>query len=97
MRKLTQAEFLKIFFLFGTLTFFGIGIANIFTNAYIWKDMLLSAKVSAVLSNLFNFAIAIFFWYSLKGTQKKDVPELTTEEIEDAIKGVKKNGEKRTK
>lgn len=79
-------KFLKLFYLSGTLIFLGIGIANIFTNISFWNSMILSAKISAILNNLFNFVISIFFFSLLKGTKKIPVEELSEDQIEEAIK-----------
>lgn len=89
MRKFTQEEFVKIFFIVGGIIFIGIGISNIFTNAIVWKNMLLSAKVSAVLSNIFNFVLAISFFYMFNLNSSKKAPKINEEQIEEALKDIK--------
>jgi len=89
MKKLSQNEFMRIFFLIGAITFFGVGISSIFTNAITWKSMLLSMKFSAVLNNIFSFVVAAVFYHSFKGSLVKPAPELSEAQAEEAIKNLK--------
>jgi len=49
--------------------------------------MILSAKVSAVTANIFNFVFSWFF-YSMYGFNKdEELPELEKEQVDEIIKG----------
>jgi|TARA_Y100000310_G_scaffold3308_1_gene4231 hypothetical protein len=71
LERYNQEEITKVFYLSGTIIFFVVGFANIFTNFITWDNLISSAKISAVFMNIFNFVIAIFFYSLLKGT---DIP-----------------------
>lgn len=82
-------KFLKVFYISGAIIFSIAGIANIFTNYNYWPTMIFSAKVSAVVNNMFNFILAIFFFVYYKSTLQKTQEPLKTEEIEKAFDNFK--------
>lgn len=86
MRKLTQEEYTRMFFFIGMIIFFGIGLSNLVTNFSLWKNMILSMKVSAILNNLFNFVLSVFFFTMWRGTLIKKIPEISEEQMEEAFK-----------
>lgn len=65
--EITQKDFLTA----GALCFLIIGICAIFTNINLWANLYISAKVSAVVMNFFNFVVSLFFYTMLKGLQPK--------------------------
>ena len=90
-RQIDIQKFLKIFYFSGTAIFLIAGITNIFTNAHYWESMIFSARVSAVVNNLFSFILAIFFFVYYKSTiaKKEETKTLETTDIEKAIAGFK--------
>ena len=87
MKEFTQEQILRMFYIVGSITFLIVGIANTFTNAHFWHNMILSAKVSAVATNLFNYFIAIFFYSLLKGVKNlTPPPELDDKNLDEVFK-----------
>ena len=80
MKQYSQEEILRMFYLCGSVIFLVVGIANTFTNAHYWGNMILSAKVSALFSNIFNYVLAVLFFSLLRGMniQKPDPIDQTT-------------------
>lgn len=77
---------LKIFYCIGSIVFLGIGISNLISNNFFWENMILSAKVSAVLGNIFNFVLSALFFNLFIESNKKAKSELKEKDIEEAIK-----------
>jgi hypothetical protein len=86
-KQIDVQKFLKIFYLSGTAIFLISGIANIFTNANYWVSMIFSAKVSAVVNNIFNFLLTIFFFVYYKNTitKKEEAKHLEISDIEKVV------------
>lgn len=78
MKQFSQEEILRAFYISGAIIFLIVGIANTYTNFVNWGYMILSAKVSALCMNLFNYVLATFFYLLLK--QMKTLPLKPIEE-----------------
>lgn len=74
MKQFSQEEVLRMFYICGAVIFLIVGISNTFTNAHYWANMILSAKVSAIFSNIFNYVLAVFFYFLLLGNAQKVKP-----------------------
>jgi len=85
MKQISQEKFMQFFFFAGAIIFAGVGLLNIFTNSFYWNTMILPSKISAVLTNIFNFLLAICFCYMFKGTLKEKVKTISEENIEEAL------------
>ena len=70
--EMSQDEILTTFYIFGAIIMLGVGIANSISNYINWDLMLLSFKFSSVLSNLFNYLIAWFFYSMLRNKKREE-------------------------
>lgn len=86
----SQEEVLRMFYLCGAVIFLVVGIANTFTNAHYWPNMILSAKVSAIFSNIFNYVLAVFFYFLLKGMKAGQVKPLADKTLDQIFKEASK-------
>ncbi len=79
----SQQEILRVFYISGIIIFSVVALANSYTNFVTWDSMILSFKVSSVAMNIFNYVLAIFFYYLLKSNAKafKNIDEDEAEEI----------------
>ena len=84
LKNYTQEQVLKAFYTSGIIIFIIVGIANSYTNFYYWENMILSARVSSVFMNIFNYVLAIFF-FSLLKSLKTSTPETLKDEDLDKL------------
>lgn len=94
LEKYSQQEIFKMFYISGAIIFLIVGVANTFTNFTLWKNMLLSAKVSALFMNLFNYILSVFFFSLYRGQIQKLEPlkkEVVDEIFNKKVKEVKIN------
>jgi len=89
-QQFSQDRVLRMFYLCGSIIFLIVGIANIFTNVYFWPNMITSARVSAVFSNIFNFVLAFFFYSLLKGVTASKPEPIKDKTLDDIFKGAYK-------
>lgn len=88
MKQFSQQEVLRMFYLCGAVIFLIVGIANTFTNAHFWANMILSAKVSAVFSNIFNYVLAVFFYFLLKGMNISQIQPIQDKDLDEIFEEV---------
>ena len=88
--QFSQEEILRMFYLSGIIIFIVVGIANTFTNISLWSEMILSSKVSAIFSNLFNYVLAIFFFFLRKGMNVDKIKPIEDETLDEIFKEVSK-------
>ena len=89
----SQQDVLKMFYTCGAVIFLIVGVANTYTNFVNWDLFMLSAKVSALFMNIFNYVLAVFFFLLRKELTKK--PEKMKEEtIEEIFKEAEKSEKK---
>ena len=86
----SQEEVLRMFYICGAVIFLIVGISNTFTNAHYWANMILSAKVSAVFSNIFNYVLAVFFYFLLKGQISGKVKPIDDKNLDEIFKEASK-------
>ena len=88
--EMSQEEVLRVFYLCGAISFLIIGIFNIWTNSINWEFMLLSLKVSSVMSNFFNFVVSWFFYsmYLNNKKQNKGLNPLEEKDAEEILRGI---------
>lgn len=81
--EINQQELMRMFYICGSIIFLVVGIANTITNYIFWNNLILSAKVSNVASNLFNYVLSVFFFGLIKSSfpKKQDLPAETLDEI----------------
>lgn len=84
-KQIPMEKVLKMFYLAGFIVFLIVGVANIITNATLWEKMLLSAKVSSVATNVFNFVVSFLFFSFAFNELKKSKIEVKGEDFEKAI------------
>ena len=87
IEELSQKQVLNIFYICGALAFLIIGIFNVYTNYIYFSDMILSARVSAITSNIFNFIVSWFFYAMYAQNRETDLPTLDEKKAEEIIKG----------
>ena len=85
--QFSQEEILRMFYICGAVIFLIVGIANTCINFISWDKMLLSMKVSSGFMNLFNYVLAVFFFFLLKGMKPKIKP-LEEESVDEILEEV---------
>lgn len=93
LKEFNQEQILKAFYISGSIIFLMVGVANSFTNFHNWEYFILSAKVSSVASNLFNYFLAVFFYFLLKKMPKAPDP-IKEEDLDQIIKEATKSQKK---
>jgi hypothetical protein len=88
--QLSQEKVLKTFYLAGCIIFLIVGLANAYTNYYYWAGMILSARVSAIASNVFNFVLLFFFYSLFKGISGKSVEPLRDQTLDEIFEEANK-------
>jgi uncharacterized protein YacL len=83
--NISPEKVMKIFYLSGFIIFLIVGISNFFTNLILWDNMILSAKVSSIASNIFNFIVSFVFYSLFYNELKKVKLKINTEDFEKAI------------
>lgn len=93
LNQFNQETILRTFYISGIIIFLIVGIANAFTNFTNWERLILSAKVSAMAMNLFNFILAGFFFSLYKNMPKAPEP-LKEEDLDQVFKEAIKSQKK---
>lgn len=81
---------LQMFWMLGLICFIIIGLGNLYTMAVFWEGLHLGSKFSKTAGVAFNFILAYFFLWMLKGSRKSE--ELKSDK---EILKVFKEGEKK--
>lgn len=89
LENYSQEQILKMFYSCGAVIFLIVGVANTFTNFVNWDLFILSAKVSALFMNIFNYVLAVFFFALRKGMSRKP-KAMKEEDIEEIFKEAEK-------
>lgn len=61
---------LEMFWLLGLICFVVIGLGNLYTTSIAWQYLDLGGKFAKTAGIIFNFVLAYFFFWMLKGSKK---------------------------